>query len=217
MPFLSIASRKFPPWLRFAAFAWLLFYIPTYWRYWGLANFLHLCDVAVLLTSIGILVNSPVLISSQAVSSLVIDALWLLDAAWRLILRRHPIGGTEYLFNESYPLWLRLMSLFHIVLPVLLIWAIRQMGYDRRALLVQSAVTILLFLAACFTNPSENINFVFTAPIFNRQLGPAPVHVALSIGFLVCVVYYPTHLLLKKLFPLPTSFRSSGETAERAG
>jgi hypothetical protein len=217
MPFPSAASRRFPPWLRFAAFAWLVFYIPTYWRYWGLANFLHLCDVAVLLTSIGILVNSPVLISSQAVSSLVIDALWLLDAAWRLILRRHPIGGTEYLFNESYPLWLRLMSLFHIVLPVLLIWALRRMGYDRRALLFQSAVMILLFIAARFTNPSENINFVFTAPIFNRQLGPAPVHVAVSILFMVFVIYLPTHLLLKKLFPLPNRLRSGGRTVERAG
>jgi hypothetical protein len=203
MPSPSAAHREFPAWLRWAALAWLAFYIPAYWSFWGPANFLHLCDVAVVLTCFGVMANSALLISSQAVSSLLINLLWILDAAWRLFFGRHLIGGTEYLFDARYPLWLRLVSLFHVALLVLLIWAVHRTGYDRRAFSLQSAIVIFLFIAARFTNPIQNVNFAFTAPIFNRQIGPAPVHVALSIFVMVCAVCYPTHLLLKKLFPAP--------------
>jgi hypothetical protein len=203
MPSPSAAHREFPAWLRWAALAWLVFYIPAYWRFWGPANFLHLCDVAVVLTCIGVMTNNALLISSQAVSSLLIDFLWILDAAGRLFFGRHAIGGTEYLFEARYPLWLRLVSLFHAILLVLLIWAVRRTGYDRRAFPLQSAIVIFLLVAARFTNPIQNINFAFTAPIFNRQIGPAPVHVALSMFVMVIGVCYPTHLLLKKLLPPP--------------
>jgi hypothetical protein len=204
MPPTSASRRDFPLWLRWAALAWLAFYIPVYWRFWGLANFLHLCDVAVVLTCIGVMANNALLVSSQAVSSLLIDFLWLLDATWRLFFGVHLIGGTEYFFDERYPLWLRLVSLFHVALVVLLIWAVRRIGYDRRGFPLQSAIVAFLFVAARFTSPIKNIDFAFTAPIFNRPLGPAPVHVALSILLMVCCVCYPTHLLLKKLFPAPS-------------
>lgn len=203
MPPTSARYREFPEWLRWATFAWLVFYIPVYGRFWGLANFLHLCDVAVVLTCMGVIANNALLVSSQAVSSLLIDLLWMLDVIWRLFFGVHLIGGTEYLFDQTYPLWLRLMSLFHVVLLGLLIWAVRRTGYDRRAFPLQSAIVVLAFVASRFTNPVKNINFAFSAPIFNRQFGPGAVHVALSIFFVVGCVCYPTHRLLKKLFGAP--------------
>src|SRR5712672_4035908 len=55
----------------------------------GWANFLHLCDVAVFLTCVGLAYNNALLLSSQAVSSLVGDLLWCLDAGWRWFVGRH--------------------------------------------------------------------------------------------------------------------------------
>ena len=43
--------------------AFLIFWFAVYWRYWGLANFLHLCDTAVILTCIGLWSNSVLLVS----------------------------------------------------------------------------------------------------------------------------------------------------------
>src|SRR5579872_1805286 len=103
----------FLPWQRWLAIAWLAIWIPTYWRTWGPSNFLQLCDIAVVLTCVGIWTGSSLLISSQAISSLLIDVLWMFDAGGRLISGRHLIGGTEYLFDSQYPLWVRLLSLFH--------------------------------------------------------------------------------------------------------
>ena len=194
---------KFPTWLRWISLAWLLVWVPAYWRTWGVSNFLQLCDIAVLLTCIGFWADSRLLISSQAVSSLLVDLVWTLDASWRLLLGRHLLGGTEYFFDARYPLWVRLLSLFHIVMPPLLLWALHRTGYDRRGFRLQSLIALLVFIASRFTSPAKNMNFAFTDPFFHRSWGPPPVHVAISFLFMVIVVYLPTHLVLKKVFARP--------------
>lgn len=199
----SAAHRGFPDWLRWAAFVWLLFWFPTYWHTWGISNFLHLCDIAAILTCLGLLSNNALLISSQAVSSLLIDLAWTLDAAWRFFLGHHLIGGTEYLFEGRFPLWVRLLSLFHILMPFLLLWAVHWIGYDRRGWPLQSAIALLVFLASRLIGPEQNLNFAFTDPFLHRAWGPAPVHIALSLLALVFFVYLPTHVALRKFFPPP--------------
>jgi hypothetical protein len=194
---------KFPVWIRCAVVVWLAIWIPAYWRTWGAANFLHLCDVAVILACAGVLTDSALLISSQGVSSLLVDAAWALDASWRLLRGRALLGGADYLFDSHYPLWVRLLSLFHVVMPALLLWALHRTGYDRRGWALQCAIALPLFIAARFTNPAENINYAFIDPFIHRQWGPAPIHVLISWLFMAFVVYYPTHLLLKRIFPAP--------------
>lgn len=195
-------SKSFPTWIRWAALAWLLVWIPAYWHTWGAANFLHLCDIAVVLTCLGLWSNSPLLLSSQAVSSLLIDAAWAVDAATRFLTGRHWIGGTEYLFDSSFPLWVRLLSLFHVVMPFLLLWALHRVGYDRRAWFAQSAIAIpVVVFARLAATPKTNINFVYSDPFFHRSWGPWPLHVIAVLAFLVFIVYLPTHLLLSRLFP----------------
>src|ERR1700692_3951636 len=119
-----------PRQLKWAALVWMLIWLPVYWRTWGASNFVHLCDVAVILTAIGIWTNSELLISSKAVSALLVDMAWALDAGLRLFTGSHLIGGTEYLFDASKPLWIRLLSLYHLVLPVMLLWLLYRVGYD---------------------------------------------------------------------------------------
>jgi hypothetical protein len=194
------APGEIPDWLRWAALVWLLIWFPAYWHTWGAANFLQLCDLAVILTSIGLFSENALLISSQAVSSLLIDLAWSVDAGWQFFLGRHLIGGTEYLFDARFPLWVRLLSLFHLLMPALLLWALFRIGYDRRAGRLQCTIALLAFVACRFTSPEKNMNFAFRDPFLHRAWGPAPVHLAISILFLAAVVYLPTHLLLRKLF-----------------
>jgi len=191
---------KFPLLVRCASVVWFAVWFPVYWRYWGVQNFLHVCDITVILTCAALFWSSPLLLSSQAVASILTDLLWDLDAGWRLFSSHNLVGGTEYMWDAHYPLWVRLLSLFHIVWPILLLCALRRTGYDRRGFALQSSITAVAIIASRFTNPSLNINFAFRAPIGNRSWGPAPVHVALMwLGF-VLVIYLPTHLLLAKLF-----------------
>lgn len=195
-----MTAAPFPMAVRVGALVWLCLFVTLYWRTYGPANFLQLCDVAVILTCWGLWRGSSLLLSSQALSSLVVDMAWMLDLAWRLLLGRHLIGGTEYMWDGQYPLPVRAMSLFHVVWPVLLVWAVRRVGYDRRAWLVQSLIALALLAASRFVLPGANLNFAQRDPFFHRQVGPAAVHVFLTWLVLITVVYWPTHRLLMKLF-----------------
>ena len=42
-------------------------------------------------------------------------------------------GMTDYMFEVKYPLFTRGLSLFHFWLPLVLLWIVARLGYDRRA------------------------------------------------------------------------------------
>lgn len=191
----------FPRWTRWTAAAWLAFWVPVYWIFWGPHNFVYLCDIAVILGCIGICTNNTLLVSSQAVSSVVVDAMWAVDAGWRAAFGRHIFGGTEYLFDPSHALWLRLLSLYHVAIPVVLLWALHRAGYDRRGWRLQAGIVAAAFVIARFTPAEQNINFAFRLPVVEKPFGPAPLHVTVSILFMIFVVYWPTHWALRKIFP----------------
>lgn len=198
-----MTTPRFPGWLRWASLVWLAAWIPAYWRTWGVENFLHLCDIAVILTCAGLWWNDSLLLSSQAVSSILTDLLWDLDAGWRLATGHQLTGGTEYMWDTRFALCVRLISLFHVVWPILLVWALKRVGYDWRGWKLQSAIAAGAIIAGRFCDPALNINYAFFDPVFHRALGPAPVHLAIIWVVLVAVVYVPTHLILTKLFPKP--------------
>lgn len=210
----TAAWKKIPDWVRWLALLWLVAWFPAYWHAWGAGNFLHLCDVAVILTCIGLWSGNALLLASQAVSSVVIDGLWTLDVAAWLLFRRHLIGGTEYLFDGTMPLWIRLLSLFHVVMPIILLWSLSRLGYDRRGFALQAAIALPVVIASRFVAPTQNLNFAQTAPFFHRQLGPAPVHLAITYLAVVLGVYWPTHLVLRWWF-VPAGERGDGRNAKQ--
>src|SRR5277367_3686679 len=114
MPAPQVTQTPIPRWIKWTALAWLLVWLPVYWHVWGAKNFLQMCDIAVILTCIGLWTNGGLLISSQAVSALLVCTAWALDAGWRFFLQHHLMGGTEYLFDTREPLWVRLLSLYHL-------------------------------------------------------------------------------------------------------
>jgi hypothetical protein len=203
MPSPARHTPTYPSWMRWLTLAWFALWFPTYWHAWGPANFVHLCDVAVILTCIGLWVDSALLVSSQAVGALLVDLVWAADAASRIFLRKALFPGNEYLTDPHYPLWVRSLTLFHVALPVLLLWAVSLLGYDRRGWALQSAIALPVFIAARFTNRSTNIDFAFSDPFFHRSWGPAPTHVLVTWLFMVVAVYLPTHWLLKRFFGPP--------------
>ena len=198
---LPAASAAFPR-MRWVALLWLAVWLPAYWAVWGWANFLHICDVTVVLTCAGLWFGNALLLSSQAIASIVVDLAWTLDIASRLLFGKHLIGGTEYMWDARFPLWVRLLSLFHIVWPVLVVWAVRRVGYDRRGWLLQSGIAAVLLVLSRQVQPALNINFAFRDPLFHRAWGPAPVHLAVILLGLVVIIYWPTHLVLGRLLLL---------------
>jgi hypothetical protein len=173
---------------------------------WGFANFLHLCDVTVIVTCAGLWWGNALLLSSQAVASIVVDLAWTVDALWRVVSGRHLLGDwTAYMWDDRFPLAVRLLSLFHVFWPVLLLWALRRTGYDRRAFGLQCAVAVVFTVAARIAaSDGVNINFAYRDPFFDRSWGAAPVHLAVVLSVLCVVIYLPTHWALRAvLAPAP--------------
>jgi hypothetical protein len=199
---MSAGTTLFPV-LRRVGLLWVAVWLPAYICAWGWANLLHLCDLAVILGCAGLWWGGPLLVSSQAVSSLAAGIIWFLDVGWRLVTGRFLVGGTEYMWDTRVPLWIRLLSSFHIGLPLALLWAMRKIGYDRRALGLQAAIGGgVLILSRCLP-PALNMNYAYQDPLFHRAWGPAPVHLAVIFVGMVGLLYWPMHLLMSRMYPAP--------------
>ena len=196
----GVAPHAFPI-LRWVALAWLLVYLPAYTLAYGVANFLFLCNLGVMLTAVALVTGDRLLLSSQAVAAPVIGLAWALDAGWRVGTGDFLFGGTSYMWDPQYPLFTRLLSLYHLAWPLLVVACVRREGYDRRGWRLQSAIAAAAIVVSRFvTSPAENINFAFRDPFWNLQLGPAALHVALVVAALAGVAYGITHAILSALF-----------------
>lgn len=174
-------------------------WVPVYSIQHGPANFLWLCDVANFVITAAVWLESPLLFSSQAVGVLVIQVVWAADFIGRVALGFHPVGGTEYMFDPTRSLALRSLSLFHLVVPFLLVWATRRLGYDRRGWRLQTLLTwLVLPLSFVAAAPKANLNWLW-APFGIEQTLMAPAaYLGLSMILYPLALYLPTHLLLSR-------------------
>lgn len=193
------------PRLRWLGALWLAVYLPSYALAYGFTNFLFLCNLGVTITALGLLLGNRLLLSSQAVAAPAIGLAWALDAAFKLVTGDFLYGGTAYMWDPQYPLFTRLLSLYHLAWPLLLLFCLSRVGYDRRGLPFQIGVaTLALAVARLATRPEDNVNFAFRDPFFGAQLGPAAVHVALTVAALA-LLYTALDRTYRRLFPYPAA------------
>ena len=201
--------RRIPLPLKVVLTALLGLWAVVYWRGYGPANFLWFCDLANFLIVVALWTESPLLLSSQAVSVLLAQTAWCLDVASRLLTGSHWIGSTSYVFDPALPLGLRAASLFHVGVPPLVLWALSRIGYDRRGWLLQTGLAWVVLPASHLVAPDRNVNFVH-GPFGGPQtvLDPLVYLLALMVGYPL-VLYLPGHLLLRSLVPAaPRATRS---------
>jgi hypothetical protein len=178
-------------------------------------NFLYFCDIALLIAAFALWIDSPLLFSMQAVAITAPQMLWVIDLLCRLALGVHVTGVTGYMLDATIPLFLRGLSLFHGWLPFFLLWLLSRVGYDRRALVLQSVVSIIVVLVSYLFAPAPppsashphravNINYVYGLDDKHPQTMMAPWLWVLSLmAFQVIVIYVPTHFVLRRVFAAP--------------
>ena len=109
-PSVAPAARRIPLWLKLAYTAFMAVLVPVYLRNYGPTNFLYFCDVALIITLVGIWIESPLLVSICAVGVIASQTLWVIDFLSNLI--DHPLTGlTNYMFMADHSLivWLACM------------------------------------------------------------------------------------------------------------
>jgi hypothetical protein len=188
-----------PLWFKLAYTGATLVILVVWLRHYGPRNLLWFSDIALLGAVPALWLESAPLASVLAVATLLPEVLWNVDFALRLALRRRMTGLTEYMFERERLLRLRLLSLFHVPLPLVLLWMVGSFGYDPRGLPGAALLAaVVLPLSRIAGTPRENINWSHG---LGRQAvaWPAAAYVpALWIGF-VLAVFVPTHLLLLRL------------------
>jgi hypothetical protein len=175
--------------------------VPIYWRQYGPANFLWFSDIALLALVPALWLENALLVSMLAISVVFFEALWNVDFFFRVATGKSLIGLSVYMFDPKIPLFIRGLSSFHIVLPLLLLWMLYRVGYDQRAFLWQTVVSLVVLpLSYLVSNARENVNWVYGFGENPQRILPAPAFVILLMLLFPLAVYLPTHLLFAKIF-----------------
>jgi len=206
---MTQTANRLPLAFKLAYTAFMAVLIPVYWHYYGPTNFLYFCDVALIISLIGIWLESPLLISMCAVGILIPQALWVIDFIAG-VFGFSITGMTAYMFNANSSLFLRGLSLFHGWLPFMLAYLVWKLGYDRRGLPAWIGTAWVLLLICFFLMPPPrpdpgltpvNINYVWGMSDLEAQtFMPAYAWLAMMM-ILLPLIAFVTHLLLVRFAP----------------
>jgi len=192
-----VSHGRIPLWVKILYSVFLCVFVPVYWRHYGAANFLWASDIALFVVFAALWSEAPLPNSMMAVGVLPFEIAWIMDFASGSRL----VGMASYMFDSERPLYLRSLSLFHIALPLMMIFLLRRLGYAPRAFAAQTLLTwVVLAVTYLVTDPVANINLAFG---FGRE-PQTTIHplsyLALEMILLPAIVYWPTHLILQRLF-----------------
>jgi hypothetical protein len=214
------AETLLPLWLKLAYSAFVCVLVPVYWRDYGPTNFLYFCDVAVFFTLAAVWTEKGLWASMPAVGILAPQSLWIVDFIGQSV--GLPVAGlTAYMFDEKIPLFTRGLSFFHFWLPILLVWLVWRLRYDRRAFGAWTATAWALMLVGFFLMPPPpapsdnpnlpvNINYVYGLGSEKPQDWMPPlVYLGLMLVALPVVIFLPTHWLLARMFGRPDPARQA--------
>ena len=189
-------------WIKIAYTAMLAVIIPVYTVYWGWRNFLWFSDIALIGTGIALWLDSALIASMMALAVLLPELLWCASYFGRLLFGLRITDLASYMFEAGRPGFVRALSLFHVVLPVVQLWMLHELGYDRRALVAQTLLAwIVLPLTYAVTTPAdENINWVRGPDRLQARMHPYAWLGLLMVAFPLGL-YLPTHFILRLVFP----------------
>ena len=205
---------RVPLWARLAYTAFVAVLVPYYWAAYGPTNFLYYCDVALLLGLAAAWTGRSLLASAPAVGILVPQALWMLALVGTAV-GRPVVGMTAYMFDPALPLFTRGLSFFHFWLPLVLLYLLARLGYDRRGFWAWTGLAWVLMPVCYFLltgppapadapNVPVNVNYVYGPDDRAAQTWVPPLAwLGLLMAGLPLAVYLPTHLVLKRVFPPP--------------
>ncbi len=208
------SRHKLPVGLKVAYTVFMAVWVPSYWMAYGPTNFLYFCDIALFVTLFAIWRESPLLASAPAVGIIIPQILWCADFLCGLF-GYFPLNMTNYMFQHNgwVELYFDALSFFHVWLPLLLIYLVAKLGYDRRALRLWTVAAWIL-LTTCYLwmpPPPEpvheagarqvpvNINYVYGLKNDAPQAFMHPdVWFALLMAGMPVLIFLPTHWALEK-------------------
>ena len=191
--------------MRWVAMAWLLVWGTSYAWVWGWANFLHLCDIAVILTCVGLWRGSSL---ADFHASVVIDcSSSVLGCGLCLAVVQRKTSHRWNRIHVGCPLSVGRASAFSLSCCLAGVADLGTCESEIRQARVALANGICRRRAClvALPAPEANLNFAWRDPFLHQALGPAWLHLVITASALVVCVYWPTHWILGRLFPAASS------------
>ncbi len=180
---------------------WMLLWLAVMLPEVGPQNFFWLCNAAKFILLLALWTGNRLLVASQAGTVVLVGVGWTLDVGVGVLVGGSVTGLTAYMFGDELSLTMRLSSLYHVGLPVLVLWLLWRWGYDRRGWWLQCAFGTLLVIGGyLLTEPRRNINLAFQPEIAGWEAIPGGAWLVLLLVAYPLLVYLPGHLLLARLF-----------------
>lgn len=195
------AAPDFPRWLMFSYSLFMAILIVVYWVYRGPQNFLWGCDIALLLTWLALWRKAALPASMALLVTLIPDIVWNTDFLLHLVAGRDVLGmdATGYMFEQSMPLFVRALSLFHVFLAPLLLWMVYRIGYDRRAPIWITLVAWGAIVASYLSSDAEqNVNWVYGVGSIPPVWMSDQVYLILFMLAVPVIIFLPTHWVVKR-------------------
>lgn len=192
-----MGRMRVPLWLKILWTVFVIAWAPIYWHQYGIQNFLYFCDLGNFFIAAALWLESSFLFSWQATGLLLFQTLYSIDLIGAIFTSKHLTGGTEYMFDPHVPLPVRALSLFHVIAPPLLLWAVRRLGYDSRGWKYQTLLTWIVVPINFFWRPQEDVNWARGLFFREQHAVPGMVYLAAYLIVVPLIVYWPTHLALK--------------------
>ena len=191
-----------PLWIKLAYTVFVAVTVAIYAKKYPLWNFLWFSDIALIATVPALWLENNLLASMMLVGVLLPELLWNGAFFVRLLTARRLFGLTDYMFDPAKPRYVRAISLFHVFLPLLLLWMVARLDYDTRAFLAQTVLAwIVLPLTYRLADPKvENVNWVFGWTAEPQTRIPPLAYLGLVMIAFPLLIYLPTHALLQLLF-----------------
>ncbi len=206
---LNSVERDLPLAVKVGFTGFMALLVPYYWSTYGATNFIYFCDIALFLTLIAVWTQRSLYASMAAVGICAVQVLWQIDfvanlVGWKLT------GLTDYMFDPEIPLFARFLSFFHFWLPILVIYLVSRLGYDKRALVAWTTVAWIAILVSYFFLPAPgdvlefanqpvNVNYVYGVGTEKQTMMPQWMWMTTLMGGLLTVVYWPSHRFLSWL------------------
>ncbi len=193
---MTFDGTLIPLWLKLGYTAFVCVTVVVYAAKHPPANFLWFSDITLLGTVPALWLESSLLASTMALAVLLPDVLWNVSFFVQLVRKKGIPGLTDYMFDLAHPRYVRAFSLFHVFMPVLLVWMVMRLGYAPQALLAATLLCwIVLALTYWLTDPKLNVNWVFGPGARQQRMAPL-LYLGLLMVIFPVLVYLPTHLLL---------------------
>jgi hypothetical protein len=189
-----------PLWFKLVYTAFVIVLVPVYAIEHGWVNFLWFSNVALLGGLVAAWWESRWLASMLLMCIALPELVWILDFTLGLARGGEAMFGLAgYMFDPNLPLFVRLLSLYHITMPFVLFWMVWRLGYDPRAWRHWIGIGgALLVISFWLTTPDENVNWVYGAAGEGQEVLPAWAWLLIVIA-IMGLIWWITHRVLLRL------------------